>query len=523
MSRRRIFLLLAFLTVASRLAIAPRGNAAEKPNRPNILFIYTDDHSHRTVSCYPEAYDWVNTPNIDDLAKRGVRFTHAYIGTWCMPSRAALLTGHHSYGVESMRMVGEYPGSEYDPAKCPFWPSVFRNNGYCTAQIGKWHTGTDTGFGRDWDYQVVWNRPRHVKNSGAYYYDQLIETNGGEAKLTAGYSTDNYTKWADDFIRGEHRDADKPWYLWVCYGAVHGPFTPADRHMNAYPDIRVPTPADIFPPRPGKPQWEQKIEFWVKGDNGEPVMKGGAFGGKTVEGAKGIHGNTLTDWVRQYHQGVLAIDEGVGKLMATLKDTGQLDNTLVVFTSDQGFGWGQHGFCTKLAPYDATIRSPMIVSMPSKLPQDAVCESPVGGVDMVPTFFNFAGIELPWTMHGHDLTPLLKNPKLVRKEPVLTTLTGRMYGSDTDVVPTDPEILELSGVPWWVSLMSGRLKYIRALKEGQIEELYDLANDPEELTNLAINSDFAGKLSEMRAATIAELKRTDAGMADGLPPVKKAF
>ena len=523
MSPRHVRVLLSLLVIVFALVVASLGNAADKPSRPNILFIYTDDHSHRTVSCYPEAFDWVNTPHIDNLAKRGVRFTHAYIGTWCMPSRATLLTGHHSYGVESMRMVGEYPGSEYDPAKCPFWPSVFRKHGYCTAQIGKWHTGTDTGFGRDWDYQVVWNRPRHVKNSGAYYYDQLIETDGGEAKLVEGYTTDNYTNWASDFIRGEHRDTDKPWYLWVCYGAVHGPFTPADRHMTAYPEIRVPTPADIFPPRPGKPQWQQNIEFWIQGDNGEPVMKGGAFGGKTVEGAKGIHGNTLTDWVRQYHQGVLAIDEGVGKLMATLAETGQLDNTLVVFTSDQGFGWGQHGFCTKLAPYDATIRSPMIVSMPSSLPEGAVCESPVGGVDIVPTFFNFAGLELPWKMHGRDLTPLLKNPKLVRKEPVLTTLTGRKYGSDTDVVPTDPEDLEIAGVPWWVSLVSGRLKYIRALKEGQIEELYDLENDPEELTNLALDKKFASQLSEMRAATIAELKRTDAGMAASLPAVKLAF
>jgi len=252
-------------------------------------------------------------------------------------------------------------------------------------------------------------------------------------------------------------------------------------------------------------------------------MKGGTFDGKTVEGKKGIHGNSLTDWVRQYHQGVLAIDEGVGKLMATLKETDQLENTLVVFTSDQGFGWGQHGFCTKLAAYDATIRSPMIVSMQSSLPEGAVCESPVGGVDIVPTFFNFAGIELPWKMHGRDLTPLLKNPKLLRQEPVLTTLTGRMFGSDTDVVPTDPEALELSGVPWWVSLVSGRLKYIRTLKEGQIEELYDLESDPEELTNLALNREFADELSELRAAVITELERTDAGMVDSMPFVKMAF
>ncbi|MFP6762321.1 MAG: sulfatase-like hydrolase/transferase, partial [Planctomycetaceae bacterium] len=116
--------------------------------RPNILLIYTDDHTHRSVSCYPEAFDWVETPNIDRLASRGVRFAHAFIGTWCMPSRATLLTGHHQFGVNSMRMEGDYPGSAYDASQCPFWPKVFRENGYATCQIGKWHTGTDTGANR---------------------------------------------------------------------------------------------------------------------------------------------------------------------------------------------------------------------------------------------------------------------------------------------------------------------------------------------------------------------------------------
>ena len=165
-----IFLLSCLMSAAS---------AAERPireaqDRPNILFIYTDDQSHRTVSCYPEAYDWANTPNIDSLAKQGVRFSRAYIGSWCMPSRATLLTGHHQHGIESMRMEGQYPGSAYDPKKCRFWPSVFREQGYHTAHIGKWHTGVDSGYGRDWDFQMVWNRPNLPKNAPNYYYDQMM-------------------------------------------------------------------------------------------------------------------------------------------------------------------------------------------------------------------------------------------------------------------------------------------------------------------------------------------------------------
>ena len=140
--------------------------AKEKQKKPNILFIFTDDQSHRTVGCYPESPDWVKTPNIDSLAQNGIRFTNCYMGSWCMGSRATLLTGHQTYGVKSMRMEGEYPGSSYDAQKCPFWPAVFRKKGYQTAQVGKWHTGTDNGFGRDWDFQKVWNRPAFPDNAG---------------------------------------------------------------------------------------------------------------------------------------------------------------------------------------------------------------------------------------------------------------------------------------------------------------------------------------------------------------------
>lgn len=488
-----------------------RAEAADDlPKRPNILFIYTDDHSYRTVGCYPESYDWVRTPHIDRLAERGIRFASAYIGTWCMPSRATLLTGHQPYGVESMRMEGEYPGSTYDSQQCPFWPKVFREHGYFTGQIGKWHTGTDTGFGRDWDFQYVWNRPKFTETAFHYYYDQPVTFNGGETKIVKSYSTDNYTQWAEEFIRGKHRDPGKPWYLWLCYGAVHGPFTPADRHLNAYPNARVPIPSDIYPPRLGKPGYMQKIEFWIKGESGQPVLKANP----KPNGRE----KTLNDWVRQYHQGVLALDEGVGRLMQALDDTGQREKTLVVFTSDQGFAWGQHGFRTKLAPYDATIRSPLIVSLPGTLPEGAVCDSPVGGVDLVPTFFHFAGIPLPWTMHGHDLTPLLLDPKADWPHPVLTTLTGRRYGSDTDRIPTGSD-LYLNGIPWWVSLRRGRYKYIRNLVKGEIEELYNLKTDPQELTNLALDPKHAEVLSRFRRATVDELRRTGAGMADHLPPV----
>mgnify|MGYP001257655212 CR=1 FL=1 len=134
-----------------------------------------------------------------------------------------------------------------------------------------------------------------------------------------------------------------------------------------------------------------------------------------------------------FHSALVAT--GVGKLVKALKETGQYDNTLIVFGADQGIAWGQKGFQMKLAPYDGTIRGPLIVSMPKKFPQGKVCNKPVGGTDLVPTFFKTAGLELPWKMHGRDLTPLLENPKGKGwKTPLLLAHTGMSYGEDCDVV-----------------------------------------------------------------------------------------
>lgn len=499
------------------------GHAAQLPSPPNILFIYTDDQSHRSVSCYPQAYPWVKTPSIDRLAREGVRFGPAYIGTWCMPSRASVLTGHHPTGVRSMRREGPYPGSTYDPALCPFWPAVFRRHGYHTAQIGKWHTGTDAGFGRDWDFQIVWNRPALPENSANYYHDQLLSFNGGEPVLVEGYSTDNYTRWAVEYVRGRHRPKDKPWCLWLCYAAPHGPFCPADRHRDAYPHPTVATPADVYPPRPGKPAYMQAVETWVPDPDGRPVMKEAHYQQDSIlrrhlERTGEQLPQTLPAWVRRYQQSVCALDEGVGKLVAALNETGQRAKTLVVFTSDQGLALGQHGFLDKHAPYDANIAAPLIFSMPGTLPQGTACDQPVAGVDLVPTFFRFAAIEPPWKMHGRDLSPLLKDPHAPWPHPALLIQSGDRFGDDT--LRVAPPKGRPERVPWYLLLRLGRYKYVRTLVAGEIEELYDLGNDPEELVNLALQPQSREQLVRFRQAAVAELRRIEARMVDRLPPIR---
>jgi arylsulfatase A-like enzyme len=459
----------------------------------------------------------VKTPNIDALAKAGVRFHGAYLGGWCMPSRASILTGRQPHGIQSMRMEGPYPGSTYDPKQCPFWPALFRQNGYHTAQIGKWHTGTDAGFGRDWDYQIVWNRPKHPDNAGAYYEKQLLAVNG-EEKWVEGYPADNYTKWAVEYVNGANRDKEKPWFLWLCHGSIHGPSKPAARHKGLYKDAAVPLPADLLGPWPGRPDYWKNTAAWRKGTDGK------VYAGKTdakVGDEAGGKGAEFTNWVRQVNECVPAIDEGVGELLKALKESGQLANTLIVYTADQGFAMGEHGMRMKIAPYDANYRSPLIVSMPGVAAAGAVCPQAANAPDLVATFFALTGVKPPADLHGRDLTPLLKTPAADWPHPCLYEHTGHDYGDDVARVLKDsPKEAIYQRVPWYAAVVQGGWKYVRYLQPGVPEELFDLGSDRDELKNLAGEASHADRLARLRGALAAELKRT-AAPAAMLPPESK--
>lgn len=482
--------------------------SAAEANRPNILLIFADDQSYKTVGCYPESWPWVKTPNIDRLAASGVRFHATYLGAWCMPSRASMLTGRQPHGIESMRMEGKYPASAYDPKQCPFWPAVLRQHGYHTAQIGKWHTGVDAGWARDWDHQIVWNRPLHPENAGAYYERQIMARDGKE-EWVGGYPADNYSQWAEDYVRGKTRAPGKPWFLWLCYGSIHGPSKPAARHKGLYANAAVPVPADIFPPRPGKPDYLNLTQAWARDSDGTPIAgkSGEAFGDES-----GKRRQTYASFVRQMNECVPAIDEGVGRLMAALKETGQLENTLVIYTADQGFGMGEHGFRTKLGPYDATYRSPLIIAQPGLTPQGRTCQVPVNAPDLIATFAAQAGVLIPWVMHGRDLTPLLRDPSAAWPHPCLYEFTGHDYGSNVaKLVRGNPETAAYNNVPWYVAVVQDGWKLIHYLKPGTGDELYDLQADPEELTNRFSALEAKDRLTRLRTALQAELARTQAG------------
>lgn len=435
--------------------------------RPNILYIFTDDQSRRTVSAYDEAHDWVHTPNIDALAATGVRFTTCYTGASCQMSRAMMLTGRMQYAIRSFD-TSRYPACDYDPAVQPFWPARFRREGYRTACIGKWHLGEDVGHGRDWDDSMIWDRCGPKSNRGAYYRNTLIRYDGGERVPLNGYSTDRYTEFAVDYIRDRSDQPDTPWFLWLCYGGVHSPYTAAERHEDSYDDApQAAIPVDIFGPRPGKPQHLINYTRWERDATGAPA-------------GFDMH-------VKRYHRAVVALDDGVGAVVAALRESGQLGNTLIVFTSDQGFAWGQHGCREKWMAYDANIAAPLIVSWPNAVQCPDVCDEPVSGLDIVQMFHTVARVEPVQELHGRDMTPLLTSPKDKLQEPLLMTHTARVYGETFLQHLKDGRFVGQGVKPAWMMMREGKYKYIRHIQADTIEELYDLDSDPLELTNLAVD------------------------------------
>ncbi len=484
---RRIALLIAVLLPAVASA-----------DRPNILYIFTDDQTHRSVSAYEEARPWVQTPEIDRLAESGMRFTQCYTGAWCQPSRASALSGLLQHAVQTLEIT-DYPMAEYDPEQLRFFPSVLRKHGYQTACIGKWHLGEDVGHGRDWDYSVIWDRG--AGNGRAYYNGTLVRTNGGAREPLGGYSTDRFTELAVDYIESR-QDSEQPWYLWLCYGGVHGPYTPAERHSDHYADAPpAEVPVDVFGPRPTKPEHLRKMTRWKKNEVGGPCG--------------------YDDAVKKYHRAVLSLDDGVGALMQALQRTAQLENTIVIFTSDQGYAWGQHGCREKWLPYDATICAPLIVSIPGRVEPGSVCLEPVNGVDIARTIHSLAGVEPEWQMHGRDFSALLDDPASGLAEPMLMVNTIYEYGDRVTerLKEGDPDAFKRKGLYAWIMMRDGKYKYIRHFKEGALEELYDMTKDPKELNNLAVNPDHASVLESLRLKTLTEFRKKDGGFVDFLPAV----
>src|SRR6185369_17006800 len=444
------------LAIAATFVLVSINGSAAAPVRPNFVFILVDDLRWDGLGC--TGHPFARTPAIDRLAREGANFKNFFVSIpLCSPSRGSFLTGQyaHTHGI-----VDNTDHSALSHRLVTF-PRLLHDAGYETAYIGKWHMGMDDSPRPGFDHWVGF------KGQGVYL-DPVLNTDGQTAG-TNGYITDILNARALQFVQAEHR---KPFVLYLAHKAVHGPFTPAERHRDRYADAAIKPPASAQDSLEGKPVLTRAIE--------NPPAKKTKPGKKAADGKGGAAAGGLQ---RNQLRALAAIDEGVGQLLAALETSKQLDNTVFIFTSDNGYFWGEHGLGDKRWAYEESIRDPLLVRYPKLIKPGTTFEQLVLNIDVAPTLLELAEAKIPATMQGRSLVPLLRDPKTPWRSAFLCE-----YFQEKQYPRT----------PSWQAVRTGRWKFIRYDGLEGMDELYDLKADPFELTNLVNVAAAGSSLAEMK-------------------------
>ncbi len=441
-------------------------------DRPNILFLFTDDHATQAISAYggPLA-EIAPTPNIDRIAKDGMLFRKAYVtNSICGPSRAVVLTGKYSH-LNGFQSNGDtFDGSQQTA------PKLLKKEGYETAIVGKWHLKSEpTGFDH---YEVLIGQGQ--------YYNPRLKTNG-KVVSHEGYTTDVITDQTLAWL--EQRDPDKPFFLMSQHKAPHGRWEPAIRHLDFLADVDVPEPPTLFDDYSGRSKAAAGHAMGLAGHMGDhrlmlkyssklmPAQKKGldAYFAPRNEAYlnAGLEGKDRTRWhyqryIKNYLRCVKAVDESVGRVLDYLDEKGLFENTLVIYSSDQGFYLGEHGWFDKRWMYEESFRTPLVARWPGVVEAGVENEKDiVSNLDFASTFLDAVGGEIPDDLQGRSLLPILKGqtPQDWRKSHYY-----HYYESGGH------------GVPLHFGVTDGRYKLIR-FPEPEIDawELFDLQSDPLEL------------------------------------------
>ena len=460
--------------VAAGLALRPCDLFAQAragaDARPNIIFILIDDLRWDAMSCvgYPP---FLRTPNIDRIAKEGARFANAFVCiSLCAPSRASFLTGMypHKHGVRTNR------GEEFDHSLATF-PLLLQQTGYDTAFIGKWHMAPTNAPRPGFNYWLSF------KGQGVYENPELNE-NGKEFKAT-GYMTDLLEGYAETWLR---QPRNKPFCLYLSHKAVHGPFTPAERHRNLYPDAEMPKPVSFDDTFEGKPEWQRATQIM----GGKKKKK--AAPEKVPASLPPAIWDPKARGRIDYYRTLAAVDEGVGKILDILREQGKLDNTVIVFAGDNGYFMGEHRRGDKRLAYEESMRIPFLIRYPRLGRPGTVINEMALNIDLAPTLLDLAGVPIPATMQGKSFRPLLEGKQVPWR-------TSFLYEYFKDGKFTVPTMLAVRTESW---------KYVRYPDIKDLDELYDLKKDPYEMRNLVNDPVGAPKLAEMSAELEQLLKET---------------
>lgn len=449
----RPFYLLIF-SLSSVMCTASLKAADPASSRPNIVFVLVDDLRWDALSCM--GHPIAKTPNIDRLAQEGALFKNFFVSIpLCSPSRASFLTGQyaHKHGV-----IDNTDHSELSHRLITF-PKWLQDAGYETAFLGKWHMGNDSSPRPGFDRWVSF------KGQGVYQ-NPLLNFDGRESRVE-GYITDILNSEALKFVKAEHR---KPFLLYLGHKAVHGPFTPAERHKDLYADVEFKPASSAADNLAGKPVLTREVEYPATKKEKAVKKKSGPPG--TIGPARG------------QLRALAAVDEGVGQLYQALADTRQLDNTLFIFTSDNGYFWGEHGLGDKRWAYDESIRDPLLIRYPKLIPAKSSLNQLVLNIDIAPTILDVAGAKIPASIQGKSLVPLFKNPAASWRKSFLTE-----YYQEK----------QYPRAPSWKAVRTDNWKLISYDNLQGMDELYDVRNDPMEMKNLINDPSRATQLKEMKA------------------------
>jgi len=472
------------LTLVSLAHIAAGPSRADDA-RPNILYIMADDHTSQAWSCYNSRLAEVaTTPNIDRLAAGGLRLTNCFCtNSICVPSRASILTGQYSHknGVKTLK--GSLDPSADNVAK------HLQQAGYQTAIVGKWHLKKPpSGF----DY---WNI---IKGQGRYHEPVMFEMDLKRPSTESGsYCTDLFTDKAIEWLG--RRDREKPFFLMLHFKATHEPWNFHARYADLYRDVTIPEPETLLgstgPIGTRVPGWplETLTERMVKGGHGDGKMV------LTTQEPRAVRQATYQKFLKSYLRCVAGIDDNIGRVLDYL-DHGRLaDNTVVIYTSDQGYFLGEHNYFDKRFMLEESARMPFVIRYPREIRPNGTLDDIVLNIDFAPTFLDYAQADVPASMQGRSFRDNLAGRG---RGDWRDAMYYRYYGGQRER-------------PAHFGIRTQTLKLIyydglQAVSADQRWELYDLKRDPHETRNVYDNPEYAQRIASLKK----RLKSLQAEMDD---------
>ena len=500
-----IAVLLGNLSPDARSLIAAE-DGSKSAKQPNLLFILCDDLRPDALGCYGSRH--VRTPHIDRLAQEGVRFANAFCTTsLCSPSRASILSGLYAHVHGVTNNFTEYP------ERLASFPSVLQSQGYRTAYFGKYHMGEENDNPRPgFDHFVT------HKGQGKYY-DTEWNLQGKRREVIKGYYTTVVTDLALDWLKQQlvpepaksksatSAQPSRPWCLMVGHKAPHSFYTPEPKYAQAFDQVRVPYPATAFQLQ-DKPEWiRQRLSTW-HGIYGPLFEWRKKFPDDRPEAVKDFE-----NMVHGYWGTVLSVDDSVGRLVAWLRETKQLENTIVVFMGDNGLLEGEHGMVDKRTAHEASIRIPIVVRYPGLAAAPRTIDAQVLTIDVAPSLLELCGAGRLERVHGRSWVKLVQG-----NDPAWRTSWFYHYNYEKQF-PYTPNVR---------AIRTDRWKYIHyphgdGKPDRHLAELYDLQQDPGETRNLIMRDEHRELVGNLRAELSQLMTAADLPPAEDRMPMDEGI